>query len=377
MTTQIPRTSDGRFQSAANMTEAKEAETPYQPAGNYGKGMEDEAAGLPTQERMEPTARKSPIQWPKKAAGAEERHKGYLSELERLEGKLEGTARELFEEGVLEDGRRDLHGDGKEEMSMEDMLWEIEGGDMGGISGLSALERLFSALVLDGLQEDLADRMKKKYGKPYGTLDSLLKDVEEMFKEEVKTFKAATAAGGEDLREAVKVMIKHLSTGVGIRSVLISAIILRWWTRDETKAHAQSVLDVVQGLCRTQERDWGYFKTRCKNGEGVPRELLTDKSVVGETGYEALVPREGNAGLDRRWTVMLICALEVLCQEVIIPITKGRALEKWRVDGPAHLLNQKSGETVEQLLARLRKGKQELRKDLKSVNWSGHDCHCS
>jgi hypothetical protein len=140
------------------------------------------------------------------------------------------------------------------------------------------------------------------------------------------------------LREALKKMVKDLGTGVGIRSVLISALILRWWTRDVKTAHAQSVQDVVQCMCRLPEETWKAFKAKCKAGEGMPRALLTDTSVVGFPGYEALVQQkeEGGSALDRRWMAMVVCALEVLCQEVVMPVTKSKALEKWRVDGPSH-----------------------------------------
>jgi hypothetical protein len=113
--------------------------------------MEDMAAGLHTQEILEPTVRKSPIQWPKKAAMAEEKHKGYLGELERLEGELQGTARELFGEQGLEAraGGELTEVDDLGEMSIEEMLWEIGGEDTGAMSGLSALEKLFSVLVIN------------------------------------------------------------------------------------------------------------------------------------------------------------------------------------------------------------------------------------
>jgi len=225
MTTQIPgRTSDGRFQSAANRTEAEEAQTPWQPTSNHGRNKEDTAAGLPAQETWEPTARKSPIQWPRKAAEAEEKHKGYLGELEDLQGKVELTARELFGGTGLEAREKEEQQDDglKEKMSMEEMLWEIEGEEMGEVAELSALEKLFSVLVVKEVQVDLPDRMNRKYGKPYGTLDALLADVEEMYKEEVKSFKVATTKGGGGLRDAVKKMVKDLSTGVGIISVLIN-----------------------------------------------------------------------------------------------------------------------------------------------------------
>jgi hypothetical protein len=335
------------------------------PAASYGaeqqrrNGNDTGEPVAQTERRYTPT-RPPKQEKPKANKEDQEECERLTAELEELEGRAE-AARKLFE---------NEEGDPKQGLSsMEEMLLEIDDEDQDGtgFTEVKVIERLISLIQIAALQDDLPARMGRRYGKPYGTVDSLVKEVEEMFPEETKQLKAQTIQGGRALRAVLKNFVKALSAGVGVRSMLISAVILRIWTRDDKSTHGQTVNDVGQGLCRTKVAGWREFRNRCKKAELDPK-LLTDLTVVGEPGYEELRPDAGDGrNLDQAWLTLMACALEVLAYEPLAPLSKRQALEKWRITGENHSLKQRATETMRELLSRLRMAWQQLQIDLKLI----------
>jgi hypothetical protein len=137
----------------------------------------------------------------------------------KLEEEGVRVSRTLFEEEEKEERGGEHDEDAHEAVSLdvENMLMWLDGDDSGqedGISEISALERLISRLSMAEAQPDLPSRMGRKGGKPYGTLDGWLKEVEEIYPEEIKSFREKSQKGGRGLREGLKTWVKVLSTGV-------------------------------------------------------------------------------------------------------------------------------------------------------------------
>jgi site-specific DNA-cytosine methylase len=290
--------------------------------------------------------------------------------MERAEEKEEFRDAEELEDGESEEDQEKPKNTSKGARRFEEMetlLGEIDqyfGLESGSGDPVSALEILMGRVLVNIAQPELG---KVKGGIRVRSLDQLVTEVERVMGSDVERITKSAAKGGKNLVKAVKEFDRKVAAAMQMRPMLVTAVTLRLWMESGDKRVRQMCMDACQAMCRTDPEEWRELGKQLAEGV-MDEELLTDQSVEGLKGFNALSPggEKYSDDLDAAWTKLMLFSAVYLAYEPEVPISEEEALGKWCVmrGGEQHHLNMRKGEKVSMMHARHRSSERELRADL-------------
>ena len=138
------------------------------------------------------------------------------------------------------------------------------------------------SLAVRNIMPDLGDE-EENYAR---TIDGIIQWKMKTMEEDFDRVKRAVKGGGVPLRSAVKGLSKKLLRNHSLRPCLVAGICIKTMATSPRECQRQ-VLDVMQGICRQEEEDFGEFAEECMSGY-VEDEWLDDSPFENDPGFRAL-----------------------------------------------------------------------------------------
>ncbi len=298
---------------------------------------------------------------------AARKRNGYIEELAELEERIKGTSRKLTFD--VEHGDKETAPKYRGNLTeIEDMLGAFGQDDLD-VDGLDALGRLQAVVSVVALQPKLNVLMGRK--EPIGTLDKLVDEVVKLYPDEVSVFKAGSKIGGSEMLSVVKIFMRTVMVGTGMRRALMAMVVTRIWSKDEKQRYSRAVRDMVQVLCRLDSSEWEKVKEEGKRGE-MRQDLLTDEPVADSPGYKRLLPVESKTDEDRKlldacWIDVVVATANLLGYEPTEVDDVKSILRDWRITYSSHKDCQKSGVNVREMMTDLRESLAVCRRRLRRI----------
>ena len=225
------------------------------------------------------------------------------------------------------------------------------------------LHRMFAKVQLVKLQPKLNEHLGRR--NKIGSMYVLMEEVRRVFKEEVEQFKKDLKRRTHALREKVQDFQTLLMVETKMRPVVASLVVAKIWSECSEASISQPIRDVAQAMCRSDLHGWKKIKENCAAGE-IDQDLLTDGPVIGLEGFEEMICGD-SVRMDKSWVKLIINTAVLMSYESVVKQTWRQALDGWTINSPSHDLCQKSGETVNDLLAKLRGAEIKLQKELRRL----------
>ena len=118
-------------------------------------------------------------------------------------------------------------------------------------------------------------------------------------------------------------------------------------------------------VCANQRGDWESIKEGCAAGE-IDQDLLTDEPVEGLAGYEEHVCGD-SIKMNKSWVNLNINTAVLISYDAVVKQNWKQVLRKWTIRAPGHNQCQKAGETVNDLLAKMRCSVAKLKDEMRRL----------
>ena len=130
---------------------------------------------------------------------------------------------------------------------------------------------------------------------------------------------------------------------------------------------AQSVCGVMQSMCLRGRKEWAAIREECKEGSfQVPLVDMEVEAAAGFGDFDASLMDVEQLG--KSWMGMVVTTAELLSYDPRKKDEWEGLMKAWKITHPGHYLCQKQGESVMDVLLRMRKSVKQLRKQLRKMN---------